>query len=94
MLNNYSVESNTIEMSLIAYNKEMRTSRQLSPGGLPNASPSASRCRPVGLQMRADTNNPCLGHQQLMPIVQTAPDKTMRIANDNTDESVTTPAGQ
>lgn len=77
MLNNYSVESNTIEMSLIAYNKEMRASRQLPPGGLPNAGPSASRCRPAGFQMQADTNNPCLGHQQLMPIVQTALDKTM-----------------
>ena len=66
MLNNYSVESNTIEMSLIAYNREMRTSRQLSPGG-----------GPAGFQMQADTNNPCLGHQQLMPIGQTAPDKTM-----------------
>ena len=77
MLNNYSVESNTIEMSLIAYNKEMRTSRQLPPDGLPDAGPSASICGPVGFQMLADTNNQCLGHQQLMPIVQTAPDKTM-----------------
>ncbi len=77
MLNNYSVESNTIEMSLIAYNREMRTSRQLSPGGLPDEGPSASICGPVGFQMQADTNNQCLGHQQLMPIVQTAPDKTM-----------------
>lgn len=64
-------------MSLIAYNREMRTSRQLSPGGLPDAGPSASRCRPAGFQMQADTNNQCLGHQQLMLIVQTAPDKTM-----------------
>lgn len=77
MLNNYSVESNTIEMSLIAYNREMRTSRQLSPGGLPDAGPPASICGPVGFQMQADTNNQCLGHQQLMPIRPTAPDKTM-----------------
>ena len=77
MLNNYSVESNTIEMSLIAYNKEMRASRQLPPGGLPNAGPSASRCRPAGFQMQADTNNQRLGHHHPMPIVQTALDKTM-----------------
>lgn len=64
-------------MSLIAYNREMSASRQLSPGGLPNASPSASICGPAGFQMQADTNNPCLGHQQLMPIRPTAPDKTM-----------------
>ena len=94
MLNNYSVESNTIEMSLIAYNREMRTSRQLSTDGLPNASPSASRCRPAGFQMQADINNQCLDHHYPMSIVQTAPDKTMRIANDNMDESVTTPAGR
>lgn len=81
-------------MSLIAYNREMRTSRQLSPGGLPNASPSASICRPAGFQMQADTNNQCLDHHYPMSIRQTAPDKTMRIANDNTDESVTTPAGR
>ena len=94
MLNNYSVESNTIEMSLIAYNREMRASRQLSPGGLPYAGPSASICGPVGFQMQADTNNQCLDHHYPMSIGQTAPDKTMRIANDNTDESVTTFAGR
>ena len=77
MLNNYSVESNTIEMSLIAYNKEMRASRQLPPGGLPNAGPSASRCRPAGFQMQADTNNQCLDHHYPMSIGQTALDKTM-----------------
>ena len=60
---NYSVESNTIEMSLIAYNREMSTGRQLSPGGLPYASPSASICGPVGRQMRADTSNQCLNHR-------------------------------
>lgn len=64
-------------MSLIAYNREMRAGRQLSPDGLPDASPSASICGPAGFQMQADTNNQCLGHQQLMPIVQTAPDKNM-----------------
>ena len=94
MLNNYSVESNTIEMSLIAYNREMRTSRQLPPGGLPDAGPSASICRPAGFHMQADTNNQCLDHHYPMSIGQTAPDKTMRIANDNTDESVTTFAGR
>lgn len=77
MLNNYSVESNTIEMSLIAYNREMRAGRQLSPGGLPDAGPSASICGPAGFQMQADTNNQCLDHHYPMPIVQTAPDKTM-----------------
>lgn len=57
MLNNYSVESNSIEMSLIAYNREMRTSRQLSPGGLPDAGPSASRCRPIPITSVWDINN-------------------------------------
>ena len=77
MLNNYSIESNTIEMSLIAYNREMRAGRQLSPGGLPDAGPSASICGPAGFQMQADTNNQCLDHHHPMPIVQTAPDKNM-----------------